>query len=148
MGKVTLQASESSAILTSFLNEIYKSVKMIKIYQQEEKEKKRVEEATEKLVNKEIKMNKVLLSSTPIMEILTGFMIAGFIIFAGRLINAGQLEINQFFSFLAAMMLAYQPIRALATINMNIASGTAASKRIFLLLINQFQLPITCTSQI
>ena len=134
MGKVTLQASESSAILTSFLNEIYKSVKMIKIYQQEEKEKKRVEEATEKLVNKEIKMNKVLLSSTPIMEILTGFMIAGFIVFAGRLINAGQLEINQFFSFLAAMMLAYQPIRALATINMNIASGTAASKRIFFII--------------
>tara|TARA_B110000971_G_C19903332_1_gene451032 strand:- start:38 stop:1024 length:987 start_codon:yes stop_codon:yes gene_type:complete len=65
------------------------------------------------------------------METLTGFMIAGFIFYSGILISAGELEINNFFSFLAAMMLAYQPIRSLATINMVIYQGAEASKRIF-----------------
>ena len=65
------------------------------------------------------------------MEILTGFMIAGFIYFAGALIARGEIGINNFFSFLAAMMLAYQPIRSLATLNMLVYQGTAAAKRIF-----------------
>ena len=65
------------------------------------------------------------------METLTGLMIGGFIFYSGKLINAGELEVNNFFSFLAAMMLAYQPIRSLATINMAIYQGAAASKRIF-----------------
>ena len=65
------------------------------------------------------------------METLTGFMIAGFIFYSGKLINTGELEINNFFSFLAAMMLAYQPIRSLATINIAAYQGAAAAKRIF-----------------
>jgi subfamily B ATP-binding cassette protein MsbA len=64
------------------------------------------------------------------METLTGFMIAGFIIFSGKLIATGELGVNNFFSFLAAMMLAYQPIRSLATINMAAYQGAAAFKRI------------------
>ena len=64
------------------------------------------------------------------MEALTGFMIAGFIIFSGKLIATGELGVNNFFSFLAAMMLAYQPIRSLATINMTDYQGAAAFKRI------------------
>jgi len=57
-------------------------------------------------------------------------MIAGFIFFSGKLINSGELELNNFFSFLAAMMLAYQPIRSLATLNMVAYQGAAAAKRI------------------
>ena len=59
-------------------------------------------------------------------------MIAGFIFYSGKLIALGELEVNNFFSFLAAMMLAYQPIRSLATINMTIYQGTMAAKRIFI----------------
>jgi subfamily B ATP-binding cassette protein MsbA len=73
-----------------------------------------------------------MLRATPIMEALTGFMIAGFIFFSGKLINTGELGLNNFFSFLAAMMLAYQPIRSLATINMVAYQGAAAAKRIHL----------------
>jgi len=73
----------------------------------------------------------VMIRATPVMEILTGFMIAGFIYYSGKLIAAGELEINNFFSFLAAMMLAYQPIRSLATINLLVYQGTTAAKRIF-----------------
>ena len=57
-------------------------------------------------------------------------MIAGFIYFSGSLITSGELQVNQFFSFLAAMMLAYQPIRSLATINMVVFAGAAGAKRI------------------
>ena len=72
-----------------------------------------------------------MIRATPIMETLTGFMIAGFIFYSGKLINSGELGINNFFSFLAAMMLAYQPIRSLATLNMTVYQGSAAAKRIF-----------------
>ena len=71
-----------------------------------------------------------MIRATPIMESLTGFMIAGFIVFSGKLIANGELEVNNFFSFLAAMMLAYQPIRSLATINLIAYQGGAAFKRI------------------
>ena len=71
-----------------------------------------------------------MIRATPLMEALTGFMIAGFIVFSGNLISSGELGVNNFFSFLAAMMLAYQPIRSLATINMAAYQGAAAFKRI------------------
>tara|TARA_B100000579_G_scaffold327782_1_gene277743 strand:- start:98 stop:1090 length:993 start_codon:yes stop_codon:yes gene_type:complete len=64
------------------------------------------------------------------METLTGIMIAGLIYYSGNLIIKDQLDINNFFSFLAAMMLAYQPVRSLATINMAISQGISAAKRI------------------
>ena len=83
------------------------------------------------MVNKAAKISSIIIRATPVMEILTGFMIAGFIYFSGSLISSGELEVNQFFSFLAAMMLAYQPIRSLATINMLVFSGAAGAKRIY-----------------
>ena len=83
------------------------------------------------MIKKNIKIASVIVRATPIMEILTGFMIAGFIYFSGKLIAVGELGVNNFFSFLAAMMLAYQPIRSLATINMVAYQGSAAAKRIF-----------------
>ena len=68
--------------------------------------------------------------ATPIMETLTGLMIGGLIYYSGNLIIKGELELNNFFSFLAAMMLAYQPVRTLATLNMGIHQGLSAAKRI------------------
>ena len=131
IGKVQGEASEVAGNLTTFLSEILKSAKMIRIYQQEKNENKNAKNVIDNLVEKNIKIASVMIRATPIMEILTGFMIAGFIFYSGRLISAGELEINNFFSFLAAMMLAYQPIRSLATINMMIYQGCAASSRIF-----------------
>ena len=130
IGKATTKAGESSGILASFLSEIFKGSRMIRIYQKEEDENKKAQQVIDDLVEKNIKIGSVLIRATPIMEILTGFMIAGFIIFSGKLIASGELEVNNFFSFLAAMMLAYQPIRSLATINMSAFQGAAAFKRI------------------
>src|SRR5210317_1994878 len=122
---------EISGSLTTFLSEIFKAAKMIRIYQKEEVENNNAKNVIEKLLEKNIKMASVMIRATPIMETLTGFMIAGFIFYSGKLISAGELEINNFFSFLAAMMLAYQPIRSIATINMVIFQGSTAAKRIF-----------------
>ncbi len=130
IGKATAKAGESSGNLATFLTEIFKGSKMIRIYQKEEQENKKAEEVIDDLVEKNIKIGKVMIRATPIMEALTGFMIAGFIIFSGTLISSGELGVNNFFSFLAAMMLAYQPIRSLATINMTAFQGAAAFKRV------------------
>ena len=139
IGKVQTQAGEIAGDFTSFLSEIFKASKMIRIYQKEEEEKNNAENFINKLVDKNIKIASVIIRATPIMETLTGFMIAGFIFYSGRLINAGELEVNNFFSFLAAMMLAYQPIRSLATINMLVYQGASASKRIFTVLDNPIE---------
>ena len=130
IGKATAKAGESSGNLATFLTEIFKGSKMIRIYQKEDQENKKAEEVIDDLVEKNIKIGIVMIRATPIMEALTGFMIAGFIIFSGTLISSGELGVNNFFSFLAAMMLAYQPIRSLATINMTAFQGAAAFKRV------------------
>ena len=130
IGKATTKAGESSGNLASFLTEIFKGSKMIRIYQKEEEENKKANQVIDDLVEKNIKIGSVLIRATPIMETLTGFMIAGFIVFAGQLISSGEIGVNNFFSFLAAMMLAYQPIRSLATINMAAYQGAAAFKRV------------------
>ncbi len=130
IGKAVGQAGEISGVLASFLNEIFKGSKMIRIYQKEADESSKANKIISALVEKNIKINSVLFRSAPIMETLTGFMIAGFILFSGKLIASGDLQVNNFFSFLAAMMLAYQPIRSLATINMVAYQGAAAFKRI------------------
>ncbi len=130
IGKATSKAGVSSGNLASFLSEIFKGSKMIRIYQKEDEENKKARKVIDDLVEKNIKIGSVMIRATPIMESLTGFMIAGFIIFSGKLIAAGELGVNNFFSFLAAMMLAYQPIRSLATINMVAYQGAAAFKRI------------------
>ena len=130
IGKATSIAGVSSGNLASFLSEIFKGSKMIRIYQKENEENKKAYQVIDDLVEKNIKIGSVMIRATPIMEVLTGFMIAGFIIFSGKLIATGELGINNFFSFLAAMMLAYQPIRSLATINMVAYQGAAAFKRI------------------
>ena len=131
IGKVQGEASEKSGLLTVFITEILKAAKMIRIYQKEKIEVINSRKAIHETVEKNIKIASIMVRATPVMEILTGFMIAGFIFYSGKLISTGELQINNFFSFLAAMMLAYQPIRSLATINMLIHQGATASKRIF-----------------
>jgi len=131
MGKATTQAGEISEKFVSFFADIFRGSRMIRIYQKEKTEEDRAQDVISELVNKNIRIASILIRATPIMETLTGFMIAGFIFYSGKLINSGDLEVNNFFSFLAAMMLAYQPIRSLATINMIAYQGAAAAKRIF-----------------
>ncbi len=131
IGKAVTEAGEISGMLTSHLSEILKASKMIRIYQKENIEFQKSKNIIFRMVNKGAKISSIIVRATPLMEILTGIMIAGFIFFSGTLISSGELQVNQFFSFLAAMMLAYQPIRSLATINMIVFAGAAGAKRIY-----------------
>tara|TARA_Y100000590_G_scaffold185515_1_gene211406 strand:- start:564 stop:1670 length:1107 start_codon:yes stop_codon:yes gene_type:complete len=104
---------------------------MIKIYQQENFEYERSEKKIGERTNIQIKIGKIIIRATPIMEVLTGIMIGGFIYYSGFMIANGTMQINNFFSFLTAMMLAYQPIRSLATINMLFNQGAVGADRVF-----------------
>jgi len=130
IGKAVGKAGEASGVLVTFLTEIFRGARMIRIYQKEKSVKSEADTVVNDMVEKNIKTSSVMIRATPLMETLTGIMIAGFIAFSGKLIAAGELEVNNFFSFLAAMMLAYQPIRSLATLNLAVYQGATAFKRI------------------
>ena len=130
MYKIQVEASDRNWDLTSYLLEIFRNHKIIKIFQKEIYEFSRTEKFINKLKDKVIKIETVLVRASPIMEALTGIMIALLIYISGKLILSQELDINNFFSFLAAMMLAYQPVRSLATLNMGYNQGIAAAKRI------------------
>jgi subfamily B ATP-binding cassette protein MsbA len=130
IGKVTTEAQEKSGYLTTYLVELFKNHKLIKIFQKENSEVNRADEYLAQLKDKNKKIQTVFVRLSPIMETLTGFMIAVLIFYSGKLMSKGELDINNFFSFLAAMMLAYQPVRSLSTLNMVINQGLSAASRI------------------
>ena len=130
MSKVTTEAQEKSGDLNRYLLDLFKNHKIIKIFQREDFENQRSEKYVDGLKEKSIKIASVYLRSTPIMEVLTGTMIALLIFYSGKLIIDGELNINNFFSFLAAMMLAYQPVKSLTKVNISIGQGLSAAKRI------------------
>ena len=130
ISKVTTEAQIKSGELNKHLMEIFKNHKLIKIFQKETFEVNRTDVFLNSLKEKAKKINIVFTRASPIMEVLTGIMIALLIFYSGKLIVDDQLAINNFFSFLAAMMLAYQPVRSLATLNLSISTGLSAAKRI------------------
>ena len=130
MGKVVTEAQEKSGFLTSHLVELFKNHKLIKIFQKENFENKRANEHLHQLKEKSKKISTILVRMSPIMEVLTGIMIAILIYYSGKLIIKNEIEVNNFFSFLAAMMLAYQPVRSLSTLNIVVNQGFSAASRI------------------
>ena len=130
VGKVTTEAQQKSGFLTTYLVELFKNHKLIKIFQKEQYEKDRANKFLAELKEKNQKIQTVFVRLSPVMEVLTGVMIAVLIFYAGKLIALGELDINNFFSFLAAMMLAYQPVRSLSTLNMVVNQGLSAASRI------------------
>ena len=130
IGKVTTQQMVEAGFLNTFLIEVFKNHKLIKIFQKENYENSRAEKFLNAVKEKSKKIAIIFVRASPIMEVLTGIMIAILIFYSGKLIINGELNINNFFSFLAAMMLAYQPVRSLATLNIAINQGLASARRI------------------
>ena len=130
MSKVTTEAQQKSGHLTTYLVELFKNHKLIKIFQKENFEKERADKYLDQLKEKNQKIQTVYIRMSPIMETFTGIMIAILIFYSGKLMSKDELSINNFFSFLAAMMLAYQPVRALSTLNITLNQGLSAALRI------------------
>ena len=130
MGKVTTEQMKKAGLLNSYLIEIFKNHKLIKIFQKENFEKGRADKYIGELKETSKKINEVFVRASPIMEALTGIMIAFLIFISAKLIANNELEVSNFFSFLAAMMLAYQPVRSLATLNITIQQGLSGANRV------------------
>ena len=130
IGKVATEQMLKAGVLNTYLIELFKNHRLIKIFQQEKHENKRADKFIDDVKEKSKKIATVYVRTSPIMETLTGIMIAILIFYSGKLVLKNEIDINNFFSFLAAMMLAYQPVRALATINITISQGLSAAARI------------------
>ena len=130
ISKVTTQTMDKASEIFTYLIEIFKNHKLIKIFQKETYETSRADKSLEGHKDRAKKLQVIYARSSPIMEVLTGIMIAILIYYSGNLIIKDELGINNFFSFLAAMMLAYQPVRSLATLNITINQGLAGARRI------------------
>ena len=130
MGKVTTQHMDKTGVLNTYLLEIFKNHKIIKIFQKEKYEENRADQFLNNLKEISKKIQIVFIRATPIMEVLTGIMIAILIFVSAKLVSKDELEVSNFFSFLAAMMLAYQPVRSLATLNIGVQQGLSGSRRV------------------
>ena len=130
ISKEAMKQMNFTGLLTSYLIEVFKNHRLMKIFQKEEYEKKRANTFIESLKETQKKMIIVGVRASPVMEFLTGIMIAFLIFISAKLISNNELEVSQFFSFLAAMMLAYQPVRSLATLNITIHQGLAGARRV------------------
>ena len=130
IGKVTNEQMLKVGVLNTYLMEIFKNHKLMKIFQKETYEKERALKYINTLKETSKKINIVFVRASPIMEVLTGIMIACLIFVSAKLVVKNELEVSNFFSFLAAMMLAYQPVRSLATLNITIQQGLTGSRRV------------------
>ena len=130
MGKVTTQHMDKTGVLNTYLLEIFKNHKIIKIFQKEKYEENRADQFLNNLKEISKKIQIVLNRATPIIEVFTVIMIAFLIFVSSKLVSKNELEVSNFFSFLAAMMLAYQPVRSLATLNIGVQQGLSGSRRV------------------
>jgi subfamily B ATP-binding cassette protein MsbA len=137
IGKIVTEAQEKSGFLNTYLIELFKNHKLVKIFQKEDYEIKRADEHLNQLKDKNKKFNIIFVRMSPIMETLTGVMIAILIFYSGKLVLKDEIDVGNFFSFLAAMMLAYQPVRSLSTLNMVINQGLSAAARILPIIDNK-----------
>jgi subfamily B ATP-binding cassette protein MsbA len=137
IGKVTRQQMTKAGILSTYLFEVFKNHQLTKIFQKEDYEKERANKFLESVKETQKKLQTVYVRASPIMEFLTGIMIACLIFVAAILVSKNELEVSNFFSFLAAMMLAYQPVRSLATLNIAVQQGLAGAKRVLPIIDNE-----------
>ena len=131
MGKKVHISLEASDKFMKFLSEMIKGSWLIKIYQKEEEELKRISMVIDERFKAIRKVEQTRLGAGPIMEIISAIAIAIVVFFAGYRSMQGALTLGEFVSFLTALMLAYQPVRALAGINIGLQEGIAAAKRIY-----------------
>jgi len=137
MSKVTNDQMKKAGILNTYLIEIFKNHKLMKIFQKEFYELDRAQKYINSLKETSKKIATIFVRSSPIMEVLTGIMIGLLIFISAKLVTKNELEVSNFFSFLAAMMLAYQPVRSLATLNVTIQQGLSGAKRVLPIIDNR-----------
>lgn len=132
MRKVSKGTQEQMGLLTSQLDETFSGVRMVKAYNREEYEIERARGTTERLFDLFTKASRIQAGASPIMETLAGIVIAGVVYYGGWQVIQDNTTPGTFFSFIAALLLAYKPAKSLANINTTLQEGLAAAERFFI----------------
>jgi len=135
--KVRKRASLAWAELetvTGFMSETFRGIRHIKAYGQEGHEIERARERIDALFLKIFKTMRAKAAISPIMEMLAGIAIATIIVYGGEQVIAGETTAGAFFSFITALLLAYQPLKNFAKLNNHLQEGLAAAQRVFKLI--------------
>ena len=129
--KISVTAQRTIARLTSFLHETITGQRIVKAFSMEEYENQRFQVENNNLFRINLKRYKIRALSHPVMEVLGGVAIGVIIWYGGREIISGKSTPGNFFSFTAALLMLYEPIKRLNKENHNIQQGLGASQRVF-----------------
>ncbi|MCF8465770.1 MAG: ATP-binding cassette domain-containing protein [Sneathiella sp.] len=132
--KAAHKVLEQTAGFSSFLEENFQGIRVVKAYSREQQATRQGDEVIEGRFKYQYKSLRIEASSGPIVETLAGLMIAGVIFYGASNVLAGVTTPGTFFAFVTAVMLAYQPVKSVAKIFPRMQSGLAAAHRIFMLL--------------
>ncbi len=131
MRKVSINVQGEMGMMTNHLTQSFQGVRHIKAYGQEEREMKTADGLINKVMSLSHKAARTRALSRPIIELLGGLVIMGVITYGGHQVINNVLTPGQFFAFITSMLLAYEPVKRLANLNMNLQEGLAAAQRIF-----------------
>ena len=131
---VTADTQEEMGQLTTLLEQTFQGIRVVKAYGMEEYEKGRMGEIIKRIVRLAFRAARIRALSSPIMETLGGGAVAIVIIYGGFRVIGQQTDPGAFFSFLTALLLAYEPMKKLAMLNANLQEGLAGAQRMFDLL--------------
>ncbi|HBS22877.1 MULTISPECIES: ABC transporter ATP-binding protein [Thalassospira] len=134
MRKVSANTQQQIGEFATLLEQTFQGVRHVKAYGMEPYECSRMEKLVETVFDLSFKAQKVSARSSPIMETLGGAAITTIIIYGGSRVIDGASDPGSFFSFITALLLAYEPVKRLANININLQAGLAASQRVFTVL--------------
>jgi subfamily B ATP-binding cassette protein MsbA len=129
--RISTGCQESMADLNSFLHETFSGNKIVKAFGMESYEKQRFHEKTHTLFKLEMKAVIARSLSSPIMEFLAGLGIAFIIWYGGYRVISGESTAGTFFSFMAAVLMLYDPVKKMSNLNNSIQEGLAAADRAF-----------------
>jgi subfamily B ATP-binding cassette protein MsbA len=135
--KVTINTQEELGQFTTLLEQTFQGARVVKSYSMEEYEKNRVREIAERIFILVFKSSRVRALASPIMESLGGVAITMVIAYGGYQVIHDNMDAGTFFSFITALLLAYEPMKRLANLNASLQEGLAGADRLFTLLDRQ-----------
>jgi len=137
MRKVARATQVQMGGLTNVLGQAFQAIRIVKAYRLEESEQQRVGHMTDGLNKLAVSAAKAGAAAQPIIDSFGGLAIAAVIIYGGSRVIAGETTAGAFFSFITAILLAYQPLRALSKVNVSLQTGLAAAQRVFAIIDRQ-----------
>lgn len=140
MRKVSHKTQHELGNFTTQLDETFNGIRVIKSYGQEAFETQRAHSIVDRLFGFYMKATSTGAAVSPIMETLTGITIAGVIWYGGSQVISHNMTQGEFFSFTAAMIMAYRPLKSLSVLNTKLQEGLASARRLFSLMDTQPQI--------